>query len=61
MADLHLLHSNYGEYSTLTIPCTNALHEVHAVNHQVLSFYINTFRVTKDLMIGVNSFVVLCL
>ena len=46
-----------GEYPTLTIPCTNALHKIRSVNHQVLSFCINTFRVTKNLMIGVNSFV----
>ena len=50
-----------GEYPNLTIPSTNALHKVCAVNHPVLSFCINTFRVTKDLMIGVNSFVVLCI
>ena len=47
------------EYPILTIPCTNALRKVRTVNHRVLSFCINTFRVTKDLMIGVNSFVVL--
>ena len=34
--------------------------KVCAVNHQVLSFCVDTFKVTKDLMIGVNSFVVLC-
>ena len=50
-----------GQYPTLTIPCTNALRKVHATTHQVLSFCINTFRVTKDLMIGVNSFVGLCI
>ena len=47
-----------GEYLTLTIPCTNGLCKVCAVNHQILSFCINTFRVPKDL-IGVNSIVVL--
>ena len=50
-----------GRYSTLIKPCTNALRKVCAVNHQVLSSYINTFRVTKDLMIGVNNFVVICI
>ena len=48
------------EYPTRTIPCTNALHKVCVLNHRVLSFCINTFRETKDLMIGVNKFVVLC-
>ena len=43
------------EYLTLTIPSTNALHKVRLVYHQILSFCIDTFRVTKDLMIGVNS------
>ena len=50
-----------GEYLTLTISRTNALRKVHAINHQVLSFCVNTFRVIKDLMIVVNSFVVLCI
>ena len=49
-----------GEYLTLTVLCTNALCKVRAVNHWVLSFCINTFSATKDLMIGVNSFVVIC-
>ena len=49
-----------GEYPTLTISCTNALCKVLTIDHQVL-FCINTFRVTNDLMIGVNSFVVLCI
>ena len=40
------------EYPTLTIPCTNILHKVHAVNHWILSFCINTFRVTEDLRIS---------
>ena len=48
------------EYPTLTIPCTNVLCKVHAVNYRVLSFCINTFRAMNDLMIGVNSFIVLC-
>ena len=47
------------EYPILIIPCTNALHKVCTVNHRVLLFCINTFRATEDLMIGVNSFVVL--
>ena len=42
------------------IPYTNILRKAHAVNHRVLLFCINTFRVAKDLMIGVNSFIVLC-
>ena len=38
------------EYPTLIIiPCTNALCKVCAVNHRVLLFCINTFRVTKKL------------
>ena len=37
------------EYSTLIIPCTNALRKVCAVNHRVLLFCNNTFRVTKRL------------
>ena len=45
------------EYPTLTIPCTNALCKVPSVNHQVLSFYINTLRETKGALIGVNSVV----
>ena len=49
-----------GEYSTLTIYCTNALRKVHMVNHQVFLFCINTFRITEDLIIDANSFVVLC-
>ena len=49
-----------GEYAILTIPCTNTLLKVRTVNHRVLSFCINTFGATKDLIIGVNSFVVLC-
>ena len=44
-----------GEYPTLTIPCTNALHKVPSVNHRVLSFCINTLRETKGVLIGVNS------
>ena len=50
-----------GEYSTLMMHCTNTLHEVCAVNHQVLSFYINNVGVVKDSMVSVNSFVVLCI
>ena len=34
--------------------------KVHTVKHRVLSFCINTFWVTKDLRIGVNNFVVVC-
>ena len=49
------------QYLTLTISRTNALRKVHTINHRVLSFCANTFRVTKDLMIVVNSFVVLCI
>ena len=47
------------EYPILTIPFTNAPRKACTINHQGLSFCINTFRATKDLMIGVNSFVVL--
>ena len=36
-----------GEYPILTITCTNALHKVCAISHRVLSFCINTIRVTK--------------
>ena len=46
-----------GEYPTLTIPCTNALHKVLSVNHRVLLFRINTLRETKGALIGVNSVV----
>ena len=46
-----------GEYPTLTIPYTNALHKVRSVNHRVLSFCIDTLRKTKDSLIGVNGFV----
>ena len=49
-----------GEYPTLTTPCTNALHKICAINHWILLFCINTFRVTKDSMTGIDSFVVLC-
>ena len=31
---------------------------INTINHRVLSFCIHTFSVTKDLMIGVNSFVI---
>ena len=47
-----------GRYPALTIPCTNALRKICAVNYGVLSFFINGFRITKDLMIDANGFVV---
>ena len=47
-------------YTTLTIPDTNALCKFCTINYQILSFCINTFRVAKDSMMGVNSYVVLC-
>ena len=50
---------NEREYPILTIPCTSAPYKVCTINHRVLSFCINTFRAKKDLMIGVNSYVVL--
>ena len=50
-----------GEYPTLTILHTSTLRKVRAVSHQVFLFCINTFSVAKDLMIGVNSFVVFCI
>ena len=40
-----------GEYSTLTIPCTNAPCKVGDINHQILLFCITTSRVTKDSMV----------
>ena len=45
-----------GEYPTLTVPCTNTLYKVRAIKHWVL---LLCFKVTKDLMTGANSFVVL--
>ena len=44
---LHKLHCKFDCGNT--IPCTNVLHKVCTVTHQVLLFCINTFRVTKDL------------
>lgn len=43
---------------TLKITCTNALYEVYAINYQVSSFCVNTYRETKYLLIGVDSFAV---
>ena len=45
-----------GEYPTLTVPCTKVLHKHRKPLGSLIC--INTFRVTKDFMIGVNSFVI---
>ena len=45
----------------LTIACTKALHKVLPINYQVLLFCIHTYREAKDFLIGVDSFVALCI
>ena len=45
-----------GEYPTLTVPCTKVLQEHCKPLGSLIC--INTIRVTKVLMIGVNSFVI---
>ena len=53
------VHNKRREYRTLTIASTYMLLKVHSVNCRVFSFYINTYRETKDLMI--NSWVLTAL
>ena len=57
-ARIHIIWRE-GGHLILTIACTNTLHKDHIFNYWVLLFYINTYRVTKDLLIGINSFVIL--
>ena len=45
-----------GEYPTLTVPCTKVLQKHCKLLGSLIC--INTFRVTKALIIGVNSFVI---
>ena len=45
-----------GEYPTLTVPCTKVLQKHCKPLGSLIC--INTIRVTKVLMIGVNSFVI---
>ena len=45
------VHNKRREYTILTIASTYMLLKVSSVNCRVFSFYINTYRKTKDLMI----------
>ena len=54
---VHNKEGREGEYPTLTIACTNALRKVCCVNCRILSFCINIYKETNNLLIDVDTFV----